>query len=77
MRYRCKETFIVAGCNKEGKENYTEVEIKINTVWDLAEDKKNMTEYPIRLERTNKKPSWIEINKDGLDKYFNLIKEGK
>lgn len=76
MRYRCKETFIVQGCNAEGKEIDCEIEIKINTVWELIEGK-NITEYPIRLERANKKPSWLEINMEALGRYFKPINDEK
>nr|WP_307776070.1 hypothetical protein [uncultured Cetobacterium sp.] len=72
MRYKCKEPFFVSGCSKEGKKLNSDVEIKLNTVWELVENK-NVTEFPIRLERPNKKPSWMEISLEALNKHFNPV----
>ena len=77
MQYRCKEGFMVNVCDGDGFSTDEEIMIKEGSTWVDEGGEHRLCGGEYRLDNEDGEYSWIEIDKETLDKFFEQIREVK
>ena len=73
-KYKCIKEFEIEKCDGDGCFNGHYATIKLDSIWELSEDKNTITGLEYHLDRHSKKTYfWVELSKKELDEYFEEI----
>ena len=77
MKYRCKESFMITVCDGDGFMTEEEMQIDAGSLWNDEGDEYRLCGGEYRLENEDGNYSWIEIDREYLEKYFEAAEEKK